>query len=73
MSVLLYGSECWTPPRKHIDKLNSFHHRCIKAILGVNNRQQREERITSAEVRRKWGEEEAVAEMVMRGVAGSCT
>ena len=25
LSVLLYGSECWTPLRKHINKLNSFH------------------------------------------------
>ena len=29
MSVLLYGSKCWTPLRKHISKLNSFHHKCI--------------------------------------------
>ena len=63
MSVLLHGSECWTPLRKHISKLNSFHHKCIKAI---SNRQQQEERIMSAEVRRRWGEEETVTEMVMR-------
>ena len=63
LSVLLYGSECWTPLRKHIKKLNLFHRGCIKSI---SNRQQWEERITSAEVRRKSGEEETVAEMVMR-------
>ena len=27
LSVLLYGSESWTPLSKHLKKLNSFHHR----------------------------------------------
>ena len=45
--------------------LNSFYHRCIKAILGISNKQQKDERITSAEVRRRWGEEQTVAEVVM--------
>ena len=66
LSVLLYGSECWTPLRKHINKLNSFHHRCVRAILGISNRQQWEERIRMAEVRRRWGDEETVADMVMQ-------
>ena len=26
LSVLLYGTKCWTPLRKHIKKLNTFHH-----------------------------------------------
>ncbi len=32
LSVLLYGSECWIPLRKHINKLNSFHHRCLRDL-----------------------------------------
>ena len=39
LSVLLYGSECWIPLRKHIQKLNNFHHRCIRTIVGITNRQ----------------------------------
>ena len=34
--------------------------------MGISNRKQWEERITSAKVRRRWGEEETVAEIVMR-------
>ena len=40
ISVLLYGAECWVPLRKHNKKLNTFHHRCIRIILGISNRQQ---------------------------------
>ena len=40
LSVLLYGSECWIPLRRHEKKVNTFHHRCIRAILGICNRQQ---------------------------------
>ena len=29
LSVLLYGSECWTLLRKHKKKLDAFHHRYI--------------------------------------------
>ena len=39
MSVLLYGAECWIPLRRHIKKRNTFHHRCIRTILGIFNSQ----------------------------------
>ena len=55
LSALLYDAECWIPLKKDIRKLNTFHHRCLRAILGITNRQQWNERITSAAVRRKWG------------------
>ena len=56
LSVLLYGAECWTPLVKHYRKLNTFHHRCIRIILGITNRQQWFQHITMAEVRRRWGD-----------------
>ena len=56
ISVLLYGSECWTLLRRHKRKLDSFHHRCVRTILGISNRQQWAQRITSQEVRRRWGD-----------------
>ena len=40
LSVLLYGTECWIPLRKHERKLHTFHHRCVRTILGISNRQQ---------------------------------
>ena len=56
LSVLLYGAECWTLLAKHYRKLNTFHHRCIRIILGITNRQQWFQHITMAEVRRRWGD-----------------
>ena len=44
LAVLLYGGECWIQLRKHLKRLNSFHHR---TVLGITNRRQWEERITS--------------------------
>ena len=36
-TVLQYGSGCWAPLRKNINKLNSFHYRCIRTILRISN------------------------------------
>ena len=58
LSVLLYGSECWTPLKKQLKKLDSFHNRCIRTIMGISNKQQWEQHITSVEIRRKWGDPE---------------
>ena len=37
LSILLYGSECWTLLCHQRRKLESFHHRCLKTILGISN------------------------------------
>ena len=37
LSILLYGSECWTPLQRQLKHLDSFHHRCIQTILGITN------------------------------------
>ena len=34
-SILLYGSETWTPYARQEAKLNSFHLRCLRRILGI--------------------------------------
>ena len=47
LSVLLYGSECWTLLRKHMKKLDAFHHRCTRTIPGITNRQQWTQHITT--------------------------
>ena len=49
---------------KHKRKLNTFHHRCIRIILGISKRQQWSERITMAEVRRRWRDEETVVDKI---------
>ena len=66
MSVLLNGAECWTPLRRHIRELSTFHHRCIRIIQGISNSQQWAERITMIEVRRRWGDTETAAEKTQR-------
>ena len=47
LSILLNGSECWTPLRRHLNRLNAFHHHCIRIILDITSMQQCEQRITS--------------------------
>ena len=64
LPVLLYGADCWTPLVRHNKKLNSFHHRCIRIILGISNRQQWSERITMMEIRRRWGDTELATDKI---------
>ena len=66
LSVLLYGSECWVPLRRHLKRLNSFHHRCIHTILGITNKQQWDQHITSEATRTLWGDTETVTSKVAK-------
>ena len=43
LSVLLYGSECWKPLKKQLKRLDPFHNRCVRTILGITNKQQWEQ------------------------------
>ena len=65
ISVLLYGSECWIPLRKHLNKLDSFHHWCIRIILGITSKTQWQQRITNTEVRCRWGDPRTISTRVM--------
>ena len=40
LSILIYGAECWIPLCRHFNQLNSFHHCCIRIILGIPTMQQ---------------------------------
>lgn len=66
LSVVLYRSECWTPLTKNLKKLDSFHNGCIRTILGISNKQQWSERITSLELRQRWGDLETATVKVMK-------
>ena len=66
LSVLLYGSECWTPLKKDLKKMDTFHNRCVRTVLGVSNRQQWSQRLSSAELRRRWGDTETASVKVMK-------
>ena len=66
LSVLLYGSERWIALCKHLKKLDTFHNRCIHITLGITRTQQWSQRLTSQEVRNRWGDSETIAMKVMR-------
>ena len=50
-STLLYGSETWTLPSIQEKKINTFHLRCLRRILGITWQQ----KITNEEVLRRTG------------------
>ena len=49
LSSLLYGCETWTCYRRHFKKLDQFHLRCLRKLLGI----QWEDRVTNQEVLRR--------------------
>ncbi len=53
--------------KMHERKLNTFHHRCIRVILGISNQRQWSEQITMREVRRRWGDDDLAADKVKKG------
>ena len=66
LTVLLYGAESWIPLRRHVIKLNAFHHRCIRSILGITNRQQWVQSITSCDIRQRWGDLETIEDKLIK-------
>ena len=46
--------------RRHLNRLNAFHHRCIRTIVGITSTQQWEQHITSARMRDLWGDQETM-------------
>ena len=66
LSVLLYGSECWTLLKRHSRRLDAFHHRCIRSILGITNHEQWTSHITSDQLRQKWGDKETATEKIAK-------
>jgi len=56
---LLCSSECWTPLCGQL--VNSFHHRCVRSVLGITNQQQWEQKISSGAVRAMWDDLESIS------------
>ena len=56
LGVLLYGSETWTTKRAVARKLEAFHNRCLRGILGITSVQQRLQHIrSSVQVAKQFG------------------
>ena len=49
-----------------MQKIDSFHHRCIRIILGITNRQRWSQHITNLEIRKRWGDLETAADKVAK-------
>ena len=54
------------PLSADLKKINSFHHRCIKAVLKITSLQQLEERLSSAQVRERWSDRDTIDAIIMR-------
>ena len=65
LGTLLYESETWTTKRAITQKLETFHNRCLRGIFGISRIKQRDERISSSEIRERFGMKELIQEVVM--------
>ncbi len=65
LSVLLYGSECWTLLQADVHRLERFHNRCVRVILDISRTRQWEDRLSSVTLHRMCGTE-PVADMISR-------
>ena len=60
LSLLLYGSECWTPLQHDLQRLSVFHLRCIRSILGVSRRDCWNNHTTNAQLLEMWGDSDTI-------------
>ena len=64
LGVLLYGSETWTTKRGVGRRLEVFHNRCLKGILGITAAQQRNEHLSSVQIAKQFGMEESLGDLI---------
>ena len=62
MSILLYGSECWCPLRRDLQRLDGFYHHCIRVVLCVSRQKQWDEHLSNYQLRTQWGDAALVSE-----------
>ena len=55
LGVLLYAAETWPAKQRDIRRLEGFHHRCLRSILGIGRMQQRLQHISNEKVRQWFG------------------
>ena len=66
VSILLYGAETWTLKAPDVRRLNSFHNRCVRTILGVTRFQQWQSRITSRRLSGQLGLYWSIADFILQ-------
>ena len=66
VSNLLYGAETWTLKAPDVRRLNSFHNRCVRTILGVTRFQQWQSHITSRQLSGQFGLYWSIADFALK-------
>ena len=64
LGVLLYGSETWTTKRDAIRRLEVFHNRYLKGILGITTAQQQAEHLSSVQISKLFGMGKSLEDLV---------
>lgn len=65
LAVLLYGSETWVLKAQHTRRLNVFHNRCVRTILGITRYQQWQERLTTKTLAERFGMLWTIPDIIM--------
>lgn len=64
--TMLFGGESWAIKTACLARLESFHNRCVRSLLGVSRVQQRVERLTTEELNLRLGITSVGVELVQR-------
>ena len=64
VTVLLYGSECWPILRRDEDRIDVFHHQCIRTVLGVSRWDQQLLHMHNSDLRQMWGDTRLMSDIL---------
>ena len=64
LRVLLYGSDTWKTKRDAVKRLEVFHNRCLKGILGITAAQQQTEHLSSVQIAKHFGMGESLEDLI---------
>ena len=64
LGVLLYAVETWPVKQREVRTLETFHHRCLRTLLGISRAMQISQHISNGEVRSRVGMPVTLADMI---------
>ena len=64
-SVLLYSAETWTLKADHVRRLNTFHNRCVRTVLGITRYHQCQLRLSSKLLANRFGMDWSIPDFIM--------
>ena len=64
LGVLLYGVETWAPTQVLVRKLETFHRRCVRCIIGIGRAVQWEKRITTTQLAERFDMRESIGNLL---------